>query len=489
LDIKKLKKSKTFCPFPFMNLNSNTDGSVKICCAQNENIHLKKEDGTTYNLYEDDIEDVWNSTHIKDIRKKLLNGEQIKECNVCWNVENANKSYGGHDAPTSTRLDSIKSYMEEDGIFSYHRQFIENNVLSTLGDGWVEESLKSLELRLGNHCNLACNMCWGYSSSKINTERLNLLKSRDVDMPDWLFEMWYPSEYDISKINMMWHENPKFLENFKKIAPTLKRLYVTGGEPSIIEANTKIINHLIEIGNKECHISFTTNLTTWNLDLYEKLDFFDRSEVQISLDGFDKSQEYIRYGSSWEVVSENFKKLIQLPNKIRIQIYTVFQIYNMFETYKLMKWLDSLRMDRLLNREIGFYSILIDQPLFLRTNLIPWEIRDKAMNLYREFYDYSTYNNEYLDFHGTANKIISYLESDWESHASYGKYCQGVEQTELNQRKMFYQYTYYMDKVRNTNFFRTFPEFRELKLEFDDSLGEHLVTPNWWIDDKLPGSK
>ena len=61
-----------------MNLNSNTDGSVKICCAQNENIHLKKEDGTTYNLYEDDIEDVWNSTHIKDIRKKLLNGEQIK---------------------------------------------------------------------------------------------------------------------------------------------------------------------------------------------------------------------------------------------------------------------------------------------------------------------------------------------------------------------------------------------------------------------------
>ena len=465
-----------------MNLNSNTDGSVKICCAQNENMHLKKDDDTTFNLYEDDISEVWNSKHIQDIRKRLLNGEQIQECNVCWNIENAEKDYGGHDAPKSTRLDSIQSYMEDDGIFSWLRESIEKNMQSTLDDGVVEESLKSLELRLGNHCNLKCNMCWGYSSSRINSERLHLLQSKDKDMPSWLFDMWYPSEYDISKIDMMWHENPKFLENFKKVAPKLKRLYVTGGEPSIIEANTKIINHLIDIGNKECHVSFTTNLTTWNLDLYEKLEFFDRSEVQVSVDGYRKSQEYIRYGSDWRTVSDNFKKLIQLPNKVRIQVYNVFQIYNMFETYKLMKWMDSLSTSGVLKRNVGFYSILIDQPLYLRTNVMPWSIRDKAMRLYREFYDYSTYDNEYLDFHGNANKIISYLESNWEPHGSYDKYCQGIEQTELNQRKMFYQYTYYMDKVRNTGFFRTFLEFNELKQEFYDSLEEHLVTPNWWID-------
>ena len=200
------------------------------------------------------------------------------------------------------------------------------------------------------------------------------------------------------------------------------------------------------------------------------------------MDGYRKSQEYIRYGSDWRTVSDNFKKLIQLPDKVRIQVYNVFQIYNMFETYKLMKWMDSLSTRGVLKRNVGFYSILIDQPLYLRTNVMPWSIRDKAMRLYREFYDYSTYDNEYLDFHGTANKLISYLESNWEPHGSYDKYCQGVEQTELNQRKMFYQYTYYMDKVRNTGFFRTFLEFSELKQEFYDSLEEHLVTRNWWID-------
>ena len=462
-----------------MNLNNNTDGSMKICCAQNENLHLKKDDGSTFNVATDDIDEVWNSKHMRDIRKKLLNGEQIQECNVCWNVENLEKTYGGHEAPTSTRLDSIKSYMEEDGIYSHMKEVIENNIKMMDDDGFIKDTLNSLELRLGNHCNLKCTMCWGYSSSRINAERLDIVKKYGSKMPVWLYDMWYPAEYNISKINMMWHENPQFLDNFKKVAPTLKRLYVTGGEPSIIKANDDMINHLIEIGNKECHVSFITNLTTWNINLYEKLSFFDKSEVQVSIDGYKESQEYIRYGSAWEDIETNFKRLIELPDKVRIQIYNVFQIYNMFETYKLMKWLDSLS----LKRHVSFWPILIDQPLHLRSNIIPWSLRDKAMELYREFYDYSTYDNKYLDLHGAANRIISYLESDWEAHGSYGKYCQGVEQTEVNQRYMFYQYTNFMDRCRDTDFFKTFIQFEELREEYENSLDKKIVTPNWWIDD------
>lgn len=462
-----------------MNLNNNTDGSMKICCAQNENLHLKKDDGTTFNVATDDIDEVWNSKHMRDIRKKLLNGEQIKECNVCWNIEKIEKTYGGHEAPTSTRLDSIKSYMEDGGIYSHMKDVIEQNVRMMDDDGYIQNTLNSLELRLGNHCNLKCTMCWGYSSSRINAERLDIVKKYGNSMPTWLYDMWYPSEYDISKIDMMWHENPKFLENFKKVAPTLKRLYVTGGEPSIIQANTNMINHLIEIGNKECHVSFTTNLTIWNIDLYEKLSFFDKSEVQVSIDGYKTSQEYIRYGSVWKDIETNFKKLIELPDKVRIQIYNVFQVYNMFETYKIMKWLD--RLD--LKREVAFWPIIIDQPLHLRATVIPWRYRGIAASRYREFYDYSTYDNKHLDLHGAANRIISYLESNWEPHGSYGKYCQGVEQTEENQRYMFYQYTDFMDKVRGHSFFDTFLQFAELKEEYMDSLTKRLETPNWWIDD------
>ena len=120
----------------------------------------------------------------------------------------------------------------------------------------------------------------------------------------------------------------------------------------------------------------------------------------------------------------------------------------------------------------------------MRATVIPYHIRDKAKELYRDFYDYTSYNNRYLDLHGAANKIISYLESDWEAHGSYGKYCQGVEQTEANQKYMFYQYTNFMDMVRGHNFFETFPQFEELKKEFEEVLDWKLETPNWWEDDE-----
>ena len=173
-----------------MNLNNNTDGSMKICCAQNENLHLKKDDGSTFNASIDDIDEAWNSKHMRDIRKKLLNGEQIKECNVCWNAENLKKSYGGTDVATSTRLDSIKSYMQDDGIYSHMKDVIEQNIKMMDDDGYIHNTPNSLELRLGNHCNLKCTMCWGYSSSRINAERLDIVKKHGDNMPTWFLDMW-----------------------------------------------------------------------------------------------------------------------------------------------------------------------------------------------------------------------------------------------------------------------------------------------------------
>ena len=171
--------------------------------------------------------------------------------------------------------------------------------------------------------------------------------------------------------------------------------------------------------------------------------------------------------------------MIELPEKVRVQIYTVFQIYNIFETYKLMRWLESLDV----NRHISFYPIIIDQPIQLRAINLPYDIRDRASNLYRRYYDYGTYKNSYLDLHGAANRIISYLGTDWKPHESYGKYVQGVKQSETNQRRMFYQYTNFMDMVRGHNFFETFAEFEELKDEYDMSLSMRLEVPNWWMDD------
>ena len=174
---------------------------------------------------------------------------------------------------------------------------------------------------------------------------------------------------------------------------------------------------------------------------------------------------------------------------IYLNIYTAFffniNAQNLNLKFKAQDSISQSTLDSLdLKREVAFWPIIIDQPLHLRATVIPYHIRDKAKELYRDFYDYTSYNNRYLDLHGAANKIISYLESDWEAHGSYKKYCQGVEQTEANQKYMFYQYTNFMDKVRGHNFFETFPQFEELKEEFKEVLEWKLETPNWWVDDE-----
>jgi hypothetical protein len=42
-----------------MNLNSNTEGSVKLCCSINENIHVKDSDGNELNFGTHSIEEIW----------------------------------------------------------------------------------------------------------------------------------------------------------------------------------------------------------------------------------------------------------------------------------------------------------------------------------------------------------------------------------------------------------------------------------------------
>ena len=49
---------------------------------------------------------------------------------------------------------------------------------------------------------------------------------------------------------------------------------------------------------------------------------------------------------------------------------------------------------------------------------------------------------------------------------------------------MFYQYTNFMDKVREHSFFDTFPHLEELKEEFEKVLDWKLETPNWWVDNE-----
>ena len=139
-------ESKTFCIYPFYNINSNTDGSVKLCCNIRDNSHVKKNDGTEYNLGKDSIDEIWNSDHLKNTRSKMLAGEKVNDCKDCYRHEELSGS--------SSRTQSNKQYLHNPKILKAVNDFIITHKVSIT-------HLNSVELRLGNVCNLACNSCWG----------------------------------------------------------------------------------------------------------------------------------------------------------------------------------------------------------------------------------------------------------------------------------------------------------------------------------------
>jgi sulfatase maturation enzyme AslB (radical SAM superfamily) len=237
----------------------------------------------------------------------------------------------------------------------------------------------SLELRLGNQCNLQCISCWGMSSSLVQSERLDildkgLLKEYNLEKID---KKW-KEETDIvikSKLTE-WYETDMFYENFRKMAPKLKRLYTTGGEPTVIKANYKILEMLLEAGNKSCSVEFTSNMTTWNNKFYDALAQFENVEIQMSIDGVDEIGEYIRYPSNFKIVRENMFKAVEMasdnPNW-KIKCYTVLQALNYKHLVPIWELLTEVAATY--QKKIDWWPITLSSPEHLSLSSVPMQER------------------------------------------------------------------------------------------------------------------
>ena len=78
------------CVLPFIHLSTKPEGDARYCCFA-PNHKITKSSGETYNIGYDNIEDIWNSDHVKNFRMRMINGEQPEECKFCWNEEAAGK--------------------------------------------------------------------------------------------------------------------------------------------------------------------------------------------------------------------------------------------------------------------------------------------------------------------------------------------------------------------------------------------------------------
>lgn len=383
-----IKNQSKFCILPWLNLNTNPNGNLKLCCSIQEDKFILHKDGTPFNLGHHAIEELWNSDYMKNVRHSTILNQEVSDCNSCYDIEKVS----GH-SPRMGQNVMWGSLLKNDKPLS---DFVDISLADVTKP--LTQLPVSLELRLGNQCNLQCVSCWGMSSSLLHQERAEYLDKNYVDEPSlsWLKSKWISDRQDVESTDVRdWYETEMFYDNFKKIAPTLRRLYTTGGEPTLIKANYKMFEMLLEANNTSCHIEFTSNMAVWNHSFYDKLEKFKNVEIQMSIDGVDEVGEYIRYPSDFKKVRENIDKAVELASTRpgwKIKCYTVLQAMNFKHVMSIwsMLYLLSAKHDQL----ITWWPITLYAPKHLSLSAVPQNIREEYIELitvqsknYRKFYN------------------------------------------------------------------------------------------------------
>ena len=428
-----------FCALPWLNLNTNPDGKLKLCCNIQKNNFILTQEETPFNLGYNSIEEIWNSTYMENVRKDQLSNKGPLACFECYNVEMLSGS--------SPRKGQNAEWV---------RRKTDDTEIAELVDNAIDQELNvldympvSLELRLGNQCNLQCSSCWGMSSSLTHDERSNYLDQGLLDTTDlkWLKKDWEINRKLVDETDLKnWFETDMFYNNFKKIAPKLKRLYTTGGEPTLIKANYKMFQMLLDADNTSCNVEFTSNMTTWNPEFYDRLEKFKNVEIQMSIDGIDEVGEYIRYPSDFSKVRENIQRAAQLASTRpgwRIKCYTVLQALNFKDVENIWNFLDEMSEEY--GRPIIWWPITLSYPTHLALSAVTVEERTNHIEnikavwnryYYKPIYD-GTFNIDMGTWNAYYNTIMNSPYNP-ENHKQLAAYVRFIDQQRLQDGELIF---------------------------------------------------
>jgi radical SAM protein with 4Fe4S-binding SPASM domain len=138
--------SNTFCILPWIHVYANADGTVHPCCIGDYRYPLG-------NLQKESLEEVWNNENYKRLRRNMIEGKECKECTACYAAEQYGSSFRTHSNTQFEKYLPMKDITNTDGSLD-------------------EITLRYLDVRWSNICNLKCRSCSAtYSSSWAKEDR------------------------------------------------------------------------------------------------------------------------------------------------------------------------------------------------------------------------------------------------------------------------------------------------------------------------------
>lgn len=339
-----------FCNSPWFELNILWNGDLAFCCQQIETIY-DKQTPNPYNIRSMTIKEWYNSVPMQQARLKMFEQERWSKCTQCWQEERVGDSSRRHRQNQKSILfrSQFQSSFEQSPNYKLFQDSLETQ-------GKTYQPPVDLHIDLGNHCNLACKMCWPGASTTI-ASKMKKLKIMDVE--EYLRSDW-------TKDQEVWQ---RFLNELAEI-PNLKHIHIMGGEPTTHPKFEQLIDFLIENQKVEDFgFSFVTNGTVYKQSLVDKLKKFKNAGIEISIESALSSNHYVRQGSDTEEVIANIKQYVtNKSTNFFVVLRPTISALSIRDFHTLVRFA--------IDNGVVIKSRMVDHPRHLQPNVIPKKIRE-----------------------------------------------------------------------------------------------------------------
>jgi hypothetical protein len=354
-----MTKPDTLCMAPWTHTYLSPQTERRMCCAsrepaQNFTQYIDTKSGTGRYI-PITLDEHWNSDHMRSVRRRMMAGETLPECEVC------------NDRLLNT--DVYRSYFNS--LFGHkYNEAVETTDIT----GYTTMKPVSWDYRFSNLCNFKCRMCGDMLSSAWESEQ------RQHNMIDWTN----------SKNNWMRPEIKQQIEQFQDTQVEqefasaveehrVEEVYWVGGEPLMYEQHWRYMKRIIELGDgKNVYARYNTNLSRINhrgINLFSDILCRLRDwQVCASIDGTGRIGEYIRSGLDYDSWLKNFREgVAHSSHRRQMRLDFTLTTPGLFEVTKIQELATQLGVDVLAKVVFSFSPDIIMSPLALpREILHPW---------------------------------------------------------------------------------------------------------------------
>ena len=352
-------KPDTLCMAPWTHTYLSPQTERRMCCAsrepaQNFQQYIDTKAGTGKYI-PITLDEHWNSEHMKSVRRRMIAGETLPECEVC------------NDKLLNTSV--YRSYFNQLFGHKYLQAMQETDAT-----GYTTMQPVSWDYRFSNLCNFKCRMCGDMLSSAWETEQ------RQNNMIDWgnPKNTWMRPE--VKKQIERFQEDQIEAEFSKAVEEhRVEEVYWVGGEPLMYEQHWRYMTRIVELGDGgNVYARYNTNLSRVDyrgINLYRDILGRIRDwQICASLDGTGKIGEYIRTGLDYDQWLRNFSEGVKIANNRRqMRIDFTLTLPGMFEVGSIQKLANEFGVDVLAKVIFSFSPDIVMSPLALpREVLHPW---------------------------------------------------------------------------------------------------------------------